>query len=225
AVVAAGLRTRQFLKPVKRPGIAVPLPTSAGRSVLMDCGANPHAKPEHLFQYGVIGAVYAREILGIERPRIGTLNIGSEEGKGNELVGETHELFKSAGSLPGEYVGYVEGRGIYHGEADVTVCEGFVGNVVLKVSEGFAQYLLRAVGEGLVGAGVLGPEDAMKTVGGVGRRFAYQATGGAPLLGVDGACLIAHGSSDGDAIANAIKAAAEMVSKDVNGQIVAALGG
>jgi glycerol-3-phosphate acyltransferase PlsX len=151
AVVAAGLRTRLFLKNVKRPGIAVALPTMAGRSVLMDIGANPAARPEHLYQYGVMASIYAREFLRVPNPRVGLMNIGSEEGKGTDLYRETHTLL--AGSkLKDRYVGNVEGRGLYQGEADVLVCEGFVGNVVLKVSEGIADFLIRAVAKELLEA-------------------------------------------------------------------------
>ena len=144
AVVAAGLRTRLFLKGVKRPGIAVTLPTLSGSCVLMDVGANPAARPEHLYQYGLMGAIYARDMLGIATPRIGLMNIGSEDGKGNELYRETHSYLCNS-PLRQMYVGNVEGRGLYHGEADVLICEGFVGNVVLKVSEGMAEFLLRTV--------------------------------------------------------------------------------
>src|SRR5690606_13061885 len=114
--------------------IAVALPTLTGRSILMDIGANPAAKPEHLYQYGVMGSIYAREFLRVPNPRVGLMNIGSEEGKGNDLYRETHSYLAKS-KIRDRYVGNVEGRGLYLGEADVLVCEGFVGNVVLKVSE------------------------------------------------------------------------------------------
>jgi glycerol-3-phosphate acyltransferase PlsX len=136
------MRTRLYLKGVKRPGIAVALPNLRGRSVLMDVGANPAARPEHLYQYAVMGAIYARNILGIEEPRVGLINIGSEDGKGTDLYRETHTLLQHS-RLKDRYIGNVEGRGLYQGEADVLICEGFVGNVVLKVSEGIAEYFLR----------------------------------------------------------------------------------
>ncbi len=128
AVVAAGLRTRLFLKGVKRPGIAVTLPTLSGPCVLMDVGANPAARPEHLYQYGLMGAIYAREMLGIASPRIGLMNIGTEDGKGNDLYRETHSFLCNS-PLRHSYVGNVEGRGLYHGETDVLICEGFVGTL------------------------------------------------------------------------------------------------
>ena len=141
AVVAAGLRTRLFLPGVRRPGIAVTLPTMRGKSVVLDVGANPAARAEHLVQYAIMGAVYAREIHGIEFPTVGLINIGSEDGKGNDLYREAHALLQKS-PLVDRYVGNIEGRGVYQGEADVLVCEGFVGNVVLKVSEGMAEFLI-----------------------------------------------------------------------------------
>lgn len=219
AVVAAGLRTRLFLKGVKRPGIAVPLPTARGRSVLMDVGANPAARPEHLVQYGVMGSIYAREMLGIAEPRVGLMNIGSEEGKGNELYRETHfSLTKSV--LASRYVGNVEGRGLYQGEADVLVCEGFVGNVILKVSEGMAEFMMQSIGSELLGKLGDAKEVAKDALGELHRRYQYQEGGGAPLLGIDGICIICHGSSNARAIQNALKVATTFNSRHINSQIV-----
>src|SRR5690606_6603184 len=123
------------------PGIAVVLPTTNGRTVLMDVGANPGARPEHLAQYALMGAGFAREVLGVASPRVGLMNIGSEGGKGTDLVRETHQLLVDS-PLHEAYIGNVEGRGLYSGEADVVICEGFVGNVVLKVSEGMASMMM-----------------------------------------------------------------------------------
>jgi glycerol-3-phosphate acyltransferase PlsX len=222
AVVAAGLRTRLFLKNVKRPGIAVALPTMAGRSVLMDIGANPAARPEHLYQYGVMASIYAREFLRVPNPRVGLMNIGSEEGKGTDLYRETHTLL--AGSkLKDRYVGNVEGRGLYQGEADVLVCEGFVGNVVLKVSEGIADFLIRAVAKELLEALDSERPMAMEAFERLGNRYHYKGTGGAPLLGIDGICMICHGSSDATSITNALKAATAIEHRHINAQITEAL--
>jgi phosphate acyltransferase len=222
AVVAAGLRTRLFLKNVKRPGIAVALPTMAGRSILMDIGANPAARPEHLYQYGVMASIYAREFLRVPNPRVGLMNIGSEEGKGTDLYRETHTLL--AGSkLKDRYVGNVEGRGLYQGEADVLVCEGFVGNVVLKVSEGIADFLIRAVAKELLEALDTEKPKAMEAFERLGSRYHYKGTGGAPLLGIDGICMICHGSSDATSITNALKAATAIEHRHINAQIVEAL--
>ncbi len=222
AVVAAGLRTRLFLKNVKRPGIAVALPTAKGRSVLVDVGANPAARPEHLYQYAVMGAIYARDVLGIENPRIGLMNIGSEEGKGNELYRETHRVLAES-PLKERYIGNIEGRGLYQGEADVLVCEGFVGNVVLKVSEGMADFMMRSIS-----AEVLSHLDSERqTAAGafqeIGRRYQYSETGGAPLLGIDGVCTICHGSSNAVTIANALKSTKTFKDRNINAQIIAEL--
>ncbi len=219
AVVAAGLRTRLFLKGVKRPGIAVTLPTLSGPCVLVDVGANPAARPEHLYQYGLMGAIYAREMLGVATPRIGLMNIGSEDGKGNDLYRETHSFLCNS-PLRQSYVGNVEGRGLYHGEADVLICEGFVGNVVLKVSEGMAEFLLRTVGAALLKALTTERDLAAKTLAHLTQQFRYQEAGGAPLLGIDGVCIICHGSSDGDSIRNALKMATQMSDHHINAQIV-----
>ena len=218
-VVAAGLRTRLFLKGVKRPGIAVTLPTLSGRSVLMDVGANPSARPEHLYQYAVIGTIYAREMLGIENPRVGLMNIGSEEGKGTDLVRGTHELL-SAGKLKDQYVGNIEGRGLYNGEADVVICEGFVGNVVLKVSEGMAAMMMKMISREVIGVLDQERQKAADTLQELTRRYEYNQVGGAPLLGIDGICLICHGSSDARSVSNALRGVETLYHRRVNARIV-----
>ena len=223
AVVAAGLRTKLFLEGVKRPGIAVTLPTIRGTAVLMDCGANPEARPEHLFQYGIMGAVFSREIVGVEKPRVGLMNIGSEEGKGTELVLESHKLIVSHPMLREHYIGNVEGRGIYYGDADVIICEGFVGNVVLKASEAMADMLLRTVSKAVMGDLQQERHVAEKTLKRVAQQFAYSEWGGAPLLGIDGICIICHGSSDALAITNALRTATKLKDREINAQIVSYL--
>ncbi len=219
AVVAAGLRTRLFLKGVKRPGIAVTLPTLKGSSVLMDVGANPGARTEHLFQYGIMGSIYAKHILGIDTPRIGLMNIGTEEGKGNELARETHQFLLNS-KLKDSYVGNVEGRGLYEGLADVLICEGFVGNVVLKVSEGIASMMMKM----LAGAVLKSLENekhlAKAAFEEVSKSFEHNEVGGAPLLGIDGICLIGHGSSDARSISNALRGAMRLKDQHVNDLIV-----
>ncbi|MCP4782091.1 MAG: phosphate acyltransferase PlsX [Fuerstiella sp.] len=219
AVVAAGLRTRLFLKGVKRPGIAVTLPNLKGSSVLVDVGANPAARPEHLFQYALMGSIYAREILGVESPRIGLMNIGSEEGKGNELYRDTHR-FLSDSPLQDSYIGNVEGRGLYHGQADVLICEGFVGNIILKVSEGMAEFMMKTVGKTLLEELSTERDKAGQVLQQLSQKYRYQESGGAPLLGIDGSCVICHGSSDSDSIRNALKMAMEMQAHHINAQIV-----
>ncbi len=219
AVVAAGLRTRLFLKGIKRPGIAVTLPTGKGAAVLMDVGANPDARPDHLLQYGVMGSIYAREILGVSEPRIGLMNIGSEDGKGNDLYRETHQRLSSS-RLQERYVGNVEGRGLYQGEADVLLCEGFVGNIILKVSEGMASFMMKSVAESLLTQLSDERERAGAVLSELGRRYRYQEAGGAPLLGIDGTCIICHGSSDADSVRNALRMAVDMDAHHINSQIV-----
>ena len=217
ASVAAGLRTRLFLKGVKRPGIAVTLPNLKGKSVMIDVGANPACRPEHMLQYAIIGSIYAREFLGIESPRVGLLNIGSEEGKGNELYKDAHKLLVELGD---SYIGNVEGRGVYQGEADVLICEGFTGNVVLKVSEGMAEFMMKTVGGALMQALDSERPKAEEVLQQLARKYRYQEAGGAPLLGIDGSCIICHGSSDGHSIFNALKMAVELKAHHINSQIV-----
>jgi phosphate acyltransferase len=221
-VVAAGLWSRLFLKGVRRPGIAVVLPTLTGRTVLMDVGANPDAKPEHLYQYAVMAQIYSREMLGISHPRVGLMNIGSEDGKGNELVRGTHQLLtKSPYKM--DYVGNVEGRGLYLGEADVVICEGFVGNVVLKVSEGMASMFMRRIPHAVLKALHSEKHLAAAAFENLAHSYEYNETGGAPLLGIDGVCIICHGSSDARSVANALQGAAALHKRNVNAQITAAL--
>ena len=223
AVVAFGLRTRLFLQGVKRPGIAVALPTLKGRAVLVDVGANPAARPEHLYQYGVMGAIYAQEIFGIDTPKVGLMNIGSEDGKGNDLYRETHTLLQDS-ALKERYVGNIEGRGLYQGEADVLICEGFVGNVVLKVSEGMADFMFKAVTPAVVGKlDASQRESALNAFKEVGRSYQYSEHGGAPLLGIDGVCIICHGSSDSRSIQNALKVSQQHKERDINSLIVSQL--
>ncbi len=223
AVVAAGLRTRLFLKGVKRPGIAVRMPTAKGSCVIIDVGANPAARAEHLAQYGLMGAVFARELLGIKSPRVGLLNIGSEEGKGTDLYRETHALLVNS-PIKEHYIGNVEGRDLHQGDVDVVICEGFVGNVVLKVSEGMAEFVLKTVGGSLMKSLTTERDHAMQTLTKVTEQFHYQESGGAPLLGIDGICIICHGSSDHRSIRNALKMATEIDNRHINSQITELLG-
>ena len=218
AMVAAGLRTRLFLKGVKRPGIAVRMPTVKGSCVLLDVGANPAARAEHLAQYGLMGAAFARELLGVKWPRVGLLNIGSEEGKGTDLYRETHALLINS-PIKEYYIGNVEGRDLYHGDVDVVICEGFVGNVVLKVSEGMAEFVLKTVGGSLMKSLTTERDHALQTLTKVTEQFHYQESGGAPLLGIDGICIICHGSSDHRSIRNALKMATEIDNRHINSQI------
>ena len=223
AMVAAGLFRKRFLRGVKRPAIAVVLPTAKGPCVLLDVGANVAPKPEHLFQFGVMGTIYARHILKIDRPTIALMNVGTEEQKGNELVKETRALF-DAGHWKDSFIGNVEGRDIYRGTAHVIVCDGFVGNVVLKVCEGLVELVLNTSAEEVFAR--LPPEQhehARAAFGALMQRYDYSEYGGAPLLGIDGICIICHGASGAPAIRNAIRVAETFAQHQINHQIIAEL--
>jgi phosphate acyltransferase len=222
AVVAGGLKTRKFLKCVHRPGIAALMPTARGRCIIVDVGANVLPKPRHLLEYGVMGSVFAKKMLGVERPTIGLMNVGEEEGKGHDLVQKTYDLFRSS-PLNDCFVGNIEGRDIHRGAADVVVTDGFTGNVVLKLSEGVFEFVMSMVSREVLGALSTEKDRATAAVTGMLDRFHYSAVGGAPLLGIDGVCIICHGSSKERAIANAIGVAAQEVRTHVNDAIVAEL--
>jgi glycerol-3-phosphate acyltransferase PlsX len=219
AVVAGGLKTRKFLKCVHRPGIAALMPTARGRCIIIDVGANVFPKPRHLLEYGVMGSVFARKMLGVERPTIGLMNVGEEEGKGHDLVQKTYDLFR-ASPLNDRFAGNIEGRDIHRGAADVVVTDGFTGNVVLKLSEGVFEFVMSMVSREVLGALSTEKDRATAAVTGMLDRFHYSAVGGAPLLGIDGVCIICHGSSKERAIANAIGVAAQEVRTHVNDAIV-----
>jgi glycerol-3-phosphate acyltransferase PlsX len=227
AMVGAATLLVGVLPRVRRPGIAVTFTTAGGPCTLIDVGANIHCQPEDLFVYGEMASCYMQGVLGIERPRVGLLNIGEEDGKGVPLVKETRDLFE-ASSL--NFIGNVEGTDVFAGRADVVVCEGFVGNVVLKVSEGLGAFMV----ELFSGAMMKHPELNASGAGGappvwkqvartVMKKTDYAEYGGAPLLGVDGSVLICHGRSDRRAIANALKVAKQSVVADVNQHIVKGL--
>jgi len=219
AMVAGGLRLRRFLKGVRRPGIATIMPTLKGPCVLIDVGANVAPKPQHLFAYGVMGAIFARHILGREQPTIGLMNVGSEEGKGNELSKETSALFSNS-TVSQQFVGNVEGRDIHRGACDVVVTEGFVGNVVLKVCEGLFEFVMKMVTHEMHKALDVEKQTAHDALLSLFHRHDYSAYGGAPLLGIDGICIICHGSSGDRAIKNAIKVAAQYSHAGLNDKIV-----
>jgi glycerol-3-phosphate acyltransferase PlsX len=222
AMVAGGMFLKLFLKNVRRPGIAAMMPTLRGPCVLIDVGANINPKPEHLFQYGVMGSIFARHVLQRERPTIGLMNIGSEEQKGHDLAKETHALF-NASHLQPQFIGNVEGRDINRGIADVVVTDGFVGNVVLKTCEGCFEFAIKTAAHE-VGQALNQERDlARQALEDVRHRYDYSAFGGAPLLGIDGVCIICHGSSGDRAIKNALRMAAQDVRAGLNERIVAEL--
>ncbi len=211
AVVASTLRLRN-IEGVSRAGIAVPLPSMGGTTVVIDMGANTTPQIRHFIDYAVMATVYAREVLGIENPRVGLLNIGEELGKGNELLRETHARLQHA---PVNFIGNVEGGDIYRGICDVVVCDGFVGNVVLKASEGVAELIANILKEELGGSiwRKLGAALARRAFRGLKRRSDYAEFGGAPLLGVKGVVIIGHGKSDARAVQNALRVARDSAAR------------
>lgn len=224
AMVGAGLfNAKMFLPGVRRPGIAAIYPTHQGPAVVLDVGANMHAKPEDLYQYGVMGAVYAEHVLGIDEPTIGLLNVGAEEDKGNELVRAARAMFKNS-SVASRFVGNVEGRDIHDGRARVIVTEGFTGNILLKSGEGAVEFLFSQLKQELARMlPKLSAEDGALMAGELSelkQRFEYHEFGGGPLLGIKGACIICHGSSDQRAIKNAVRVASIMAEDRINAQIV-----
>jgi glycerol-3-phosphate acyltransferase PlsX len=222
AMLAAGLLEIRRLQGVARPAIAVPIPARDGPSVLLDCGANADARPEHLLQFGYMGAIFAEDILGIARPEVRLLSIGEEAEKGNQLTLEAHALL-AASEL--DFRGNTEGRDLLARAADVVVTDGFTGNVALKTMEG----TIRTVIEGLraeiasSARGKLGGLLIRPAARGLRRRLDPETYGGAYLLGLRGLAVIAHGNSSGTAIANAIRLAARGVEHDVTGRLAARL--
>jgi glycerol-3-phosphate acyltransferase PlsX len=219
AMVAGGFLLRLFLKGVRRPGIAALMPTLKGLSVLLDVGANVHPKPAHLYQYGVMGAIYAKHILQRDKPKIGLLNVGSEEDKGNELAKETQDLFR-ASPLKDQFIGNIEGRDINKGVCEVIVTDGFVGNVVLKVCEGVFDFVMKVVGKEILSSLKTEVPLAQLALQNIIKRYDYHELGGAPLLGVDGICIICHGSSKERAIEQALGVAAKHARAKLNDLIV-----
>lgn len=219
AMVAGGLRLRRFLKNVKRPGIATLMPTARGTSLILDVGANVHPKPGHLFQYGVMGSIFAKHILQRDTPTIGLMNIGEEEGKGHDLAQRTHELF-NASPFVDRFVGNIEGRDIHRGVCDVIVTDGFTGNVILKLCEGVFEFIMKMVAKEIVGPLPTDRALAGQAMHDLVTRYDSSSFGGAPLLGIDGICIICHGSSGELAIHNAIGVAAQYARVRLNDKIV-----
>jgi phosphate acyltransferase len=201
---------------VDRPALAAAFPTVATTAaVLLDVGANVDCTPQNLEQFAIMGEVYSRSILGIRRPRVGLLSIGEEESKGNELTREAFQLLKK---LPIQFVGNVEGRDLYNGHVDVIVADGFVGNVALKTSEGVAK-LVRTVLKETLKATItrqVGAYLSRDAFADFKKRLDHTEYGGAPLLGVKGVCIITHGSSNANAIKNAVRVAGEFAESRVN---------
>jgi len=207
---------------VDRPAIATIMPSLTGFFVLMDAGANVDCKPDNLLQFALMGNAYYRELFNTPKPRIALLSIGEEDTKGNEL---TKEAFKLLRNTDLNFTGNIEGKDIFSGSADVIVCDGFIGNIVLKVSEGLAETILKMLKREIVGAatGKLGYMMIKPAIRNFRRRTDYSEYGGAPLIGINGACIISHGRSSSKAIKNAIQVSAEMARKKVHQTIAQTL--
>lgn len=222
AVVCAATLGLRLLPGIERPGIAVVTPTQKGPCVVIDVGANIDPKPSQLLQYGIMGSVYSKYILKKENPAVGLLNIGEEESKGTEFVKETYELLEKSRL---NFVGNVEGKDLFSGKCDVVVCDGFVGNIALKVSESVAEtiqkFLKRHILSSLMGK--IGLIFLKPSLTRFKKEMDYAEYGGAPLLGVDKPVIIGHGRSNSRAIKNAIRAAKEEVERRFNDKILEAL--
>jgi len=223
AMMATGMFVMGRLPQVARPAILIVVPGRSKGTIIIDAGANVDCKPHHLVQFAFMGSIYAEKVQGVANPRVGVLSNGEEEGKGNDLTRAVSEAL-SATSL--NYIGYVEGRDVFNDKVDVIVCDGFTGNVALKTMEGVASF----AGEVLKGAfqknlssrlGYLMSRNSFREAY---RRLDYAEYGGAPLLGLDGVGIVAHGGSNPRAIKNAIRAAKEAVQQDINGHISQVLG-
>jgi fatty acid/phospholipid synthesis protein PlsX len=218
AAMAASLLTLGRISGIKRPAIASLMPTKTGVSVILDAGANADCEAENLLEFALMGSAYAELVLGIANPKIGLLSIGEEETKGNKLTIDAHQLLKN-GKL--NFIGNIEGRDVHRGVCQVVVCDGFVGNVVLKLSEGLASVLLSSIKEAISAnafsmlGGLLIKGPLKKMLG----QWDPAEYGGMPLLGLNGVSMIGHGSSKAKAVKNAIKAAMKAVDQDIIGKI------
>jgi glycerol-3-phosphate acyltransferase PlsX len=199
---------------IDRPAIAAIMPTLKAPFVIIDAGANLHCKPENLYQFGLMGSTYCRVILGRPEPRVAILSIGEEDSKGNELTKETFKLLKE---IDINFIGNIEGKDIFTGNADVIVCDGFTGNIVLKTSEGLADAIIKMLKREIIdiSTGRIGYLLMKPALRNFKKKTDYDEYGGAPLLGINGTCIISHGRSTAKAIRNAIKVAADFAQKKV----------
>ena len=218
AVMAAGLFELRRIRGVDRPALAAVFPTRKGGTLVIDVGANADCKAEYLAQFGLMGSVYMERVFGVQRPRVGLLSNGEEETKGSALVQAAHPLLREQ---PINFVGNVEGKEIPAGEVDVVVCDGFAGNVVLKLAEGLASTITGMIREEINASLVskLFAVGVLPAFRRVRKRLDYAEYGGAPLLGLNGVCIVAHGRSNALAIRNAVRVAAQAVESDVVGTI------
>jgi glycerol-3-phosphate acyltransferase PlsX len=219
ACVAAAQLKMRTLPGVSRPGIAVVLPTFYGPVVICDVGANITPQPRHLQQYAIMASAYGAAVANLENPRVGILSIGEEDAKGTEMVKEARALMRDEPLI--NFIGNIEGRDIFKGVVDVVVCDGFVGNIILKFTEGITAGLFQTI---LAELEESGGEDAVKQFKPVMKKvygkLDWQDYGGAPLLGVGGYCIICHGASEARAIKNAIRVGKQLCKSNVNAKIV-----
>jgi glycerol-3-phosphate acyltransferase PlsX len=215
AVMAAALFGLRRIRGVERPAIGAVIPTATGRCLLLDAGANAEARPEYLVQFAQLGTIYAEKVLSIDQPKVGLLSNGEESGKGNQLVQATEPLLRAQAGIT--FIGNVEGNDLFKGKADVIVCDGFTGNVLVKTAEGAAELLFRSIRDAIKG-------DPIASVGGLlvrpklqalRRRVDWRELGGWLLLGVNGVTVIAHGRSDARAIRSAIRVAKDAADRQV----------
>ncbi|PYK67514.1 MAG: phosphate acyltransferase PlsX, partial [Verrucomicrobia bacterium] len=213
AAVAASMIKLRTLEGIDRPGIAAVLPTQFNVFVLIDAGANIDARPEHLLQYGIMGSVYSSHVLRYKKPRVGLISLGEEDVKGTELTKEAFKMLKES-SL--NFRGNIEGRHLFEDPVEVVVCDGFVGNVILKTSESIAVAIFKWLKDELTRSKIhmVGAYLTIKD------KTNYEEYGGSPLLGVNGICIIAHGASTPLAIKNALRVATESIEQQVNPHIV-----
>ena len=221
ACVAACQIRMRTLEGVSRPGIAVVLPTYGGPVTICDVGANIACKPIHLYQYAIMAGVYSRAMFGIESPRVGIMNIGEEDAKGTDLIKKTRALLKSDPNI--NFIGNLEGRDLFEGKCDVVICEGFVGNVILKLSEGMANMVFNAIKAELMTRNKLLALWFKSVAKSIFKKYDYHEYGGALLLGVNGTSIICHGSSKARTIKNAIAACKKFYENKINEQIVLAI--
>lgn len=219
ATLAAAVKEVGRLQGISRPGIAGIFPTLKKPLAVMDVGANVDCRPQHLYQFAVMATAFSKALFGHEHPKVGLLSIGEEGGKGNALVKSTHEML-SKSSL--NYIGNVEGREIFHGDVDVLVCDGFVGNVCLKLSEGLAEAMVAMLREEFSKSvrSKIGYLLTRQAYANIKKRTDYAEYGGGPLLGFNGTGIICHGRSNATAIKNAIRVAAELVQNKMNDRIL-----
>jgi len=218
ACVAAFQMRMRNLPGVIRPGIAVVFPTFEGPVTICDVGANIACKPINLYQYAVMACTYAKYVLSIESPRVGIMSIGSEDAKGNEVVKKVREYLKADSNL--NFIGNIEGRDIFHGTCDVAICEGFVGNVILKMTKGLVDGLFKAIKHELAQEKKQLALEFKPIIKRIYKKYDYNEYGGAPLLGVNGTAMICHGASQSRTIRNAILTAKKYYDAKINDKIV-----